>query len=87
VLKTAPIVWHNSRQLLLSLYQLFRYLFHANLALSNAEQLKARQYIQTLQDQGYGVWSANKGWFIKKSVLSWLFLSSIDDLENLVRGV
>jgi hypothetical protein len=84
VLKTAPIIWQSSSQILLSLYHLFRYSVHANLILSNAEQLKARQYMQTLQAQGYRVWFASKGWLVKKSVLSWLFLSSIDDLESYV---
>jgi hypothetical protein len=86
ILKTAPIVWHSGSQILLSLYHLFRYSVHADLALSDTEQLKAWQYTQTLQAQGYQVWFANKGWLVKKSVLSWLFLNSIDDLENFVRG-
>ena len=88
VLKTAPIVWHNgvalSRQVLLSLFHISRYAWHSNLALSNSEQIKAQQYMQILQAQGYRVWFASKGWLVKKSVLSWLFLSSIDDLESYV---
>lgn len=87
VLKTAPIIWRGGSQILLSLYQLFRYSLHTHLALSDAEQLKARQYTQTLQAQGYRVWFASKGWLVKKSLLSWLFLSSIDDLENYVADV
>lgn len=84
VLKNAPIIWHNVSQILLSLYHLSRYSLHTNLALSDTEQLKARQYTQTLQAQGYRVWFASKGWLVKKSLLSWLFLSSIDDLESYV---
>lgn len=90
-LKYAPIVWYQSvtlsRQIVLSLYHLFRYSLHPNLALSDTEQLKAQQYTQTLQAQGYHVWFANKGWFVKKSLLSWLFLSSIDDLESYTRSM
>ncbi len=86
MLKTAPIIWHNgitlSRQILLSLYHISRYQLHHTLTLSAADQLKAQQYIQTLRDSGYTVWFAGKGWLVKQSLLSWLFLSAIDDLES-----
>ncbi len=91
VLKAAPIVWHNgmiiSRQIVLSLYQFSRYALHHPLTLSDAEQLKARQIMQTLQAQGYKVWFTSKGWLVKESGLSWFFLNSIDDLEGYVADV
>lgn len=86
LLKTAPLVWRNvvaiRTKIALSVYHAARYRLNPNLALSDADQLKATQYAQILQNSGYRVWFAGKGWLIKESLLSWLFLSSIDELEN-----
>lgn len=82
IVKYAPVVWNNGVALSLSLLHISRYALHPELVLSDAEQTKAQQYTNILQTQGYSVWFANKGWLVKKSLLSWLFFSSINDLEN-----
>lgn len=88
VLKTAPVVWRNvvivTRQLALSGYHLARYQLNSPLVLSADDQLKAAQYAQQLQDKGYGVWFAGKGWLVKESLLSWWFFGSVDELASYV---
>jgi hypothetical protein len=85
LLKFAPIIWQRLRvvavQISLSLYHAARYQLHSKLTLSAENQLKARQYAQTLTDSGYSVWFADNGWLVKESLLTWLFFNSIDALE------
>jgi hypothetical protein len=71
------------RQVLINLLQILRYQLQRNPELSD-HQLKASQYKQTLQNLGVTVWYAGNGWLVKESLLSWLFFSSIDELESYV---
>jgi hypothetical protein len=86
VLKTAPVVWRNGvsivRKIALSGYHVARYQLNSPLVLSADEQLNVTQYTQRLQDKGYGVWCAGKGWLVKESLLSWWFFGSVEELES-----
>jgi hypothetical protein len=85
LLKITQIILHNafvlSRQILLSLYQIARYQLHRNSELSDIDRHKGMQLTQTLQKFGYTVWFSGHGWLVNESFLSWLFFSSINDLE------
>lgn len=81
-IKTLPIVWHNVCQIALGVYHVAQYRLNPSLILSGADQLKVQHCAQVLQERGCMVWFAGQGWLIKESLLSWLFLSSIDDLES-----
>jgi len=89
VLKFAPIIWQQLRvaavQISLSLYHAAQYQLHSKLTLSAEDQLKARQYAQTLTESGYSVWFAGNGWLVKESLLTWLFFNSINALEHYIQ--
>lgn len=82
VLTMTPIVWKNSVDVFQSLLQIVQYASQSNRTVSSINDLKAQDCTQDLKSKGYAVYAIRKGFWIQQSLWSWLFVSSVEDLER-----